>query len=354
MIEHKFFKIQTLDVKTLTWWKSKQERIDFEPSYQRKGRRWSTSDKQYLIDSILNGFDIPKFYVADFTWGTSKLNEQKKSFAVIDGKQRFEAIFDFFNDKFSLSSTFSLLSNPLLDLRGRTFTGLKTFNPDIAEIFENFNPFVVGVVTDDKAFVEELFVRLNRSKPLSGAEIRNAISSPISEMIRVIGSHAFFTGNVKFDTNKGQNLNCAVKLLMFEALGGVQETKKVTLDKFVKGDDETHLRAEKALPILIETLDVLAETFQFKDPVLNSEGPVPVYYWLARNATQDGFPYIRDFLEAFQAELKNQTYKRSKIISSADWNTYKSASRSINDRTSHDVRYGIISMSFEKWLNLNV
>lgn len=354
MLEHKLFKIQTLDAKTLTWWNSKREKIDFEPSYQRKGRRWSTSDKQYLIDSILNGFDIPKFYVADFTWGTSRLNEQKKSFAVIDGKQRFEAIFDFFADKFALSSTFSLLSDPSLDLRGKRFSELKDFYPDVAEVFENFNPFIVGVITDDKAFVEELFVRLNRSKPLSGAEIRNAISSPISEMIRIIGTHPFFTSNVKFDTNKGQNLNCAVKLLIFESLGTVQETKKSTLDKFVVGNNYDHVKAEKALPILLETLDSLAETFQFKDPLLNSEGPVPVYYWLARNSNDNDFPYIRDFLESFQAELKSAAYKKSKFISLNDWQNYKTASRSINDKSSHDVRYKILSASFKLWITVNI
>jgi len=35
------------------------------------------TDKQYLIDSILNGFDVPKIYVADFTWGDSPLHSQK-------------------------------------------------------------------------------------------------------------------------------------------------------------------------------------------------------------------------------------------------------------------------------------
>ncbi|MFM9435581.1 hypothetical protein ACFDR9_002651 [Janthinobacterium sp. CG_23.3] len=353
MDEHKFFKISALEAKTLAWWRARKDRIDFDPTYQRKGRRWSTSDKQYLIDSILNGFDIPKFYVADFTWGQSKLNEQKKAYAVIDGKQRFEAIFEFFNDDFSLSHTFSLLSMPSLKLGGKKYSQLKTAFPDIAEVFENFNPSVVGVLTDDISFVEELFVRLNRSKPLSGAEIRNAVSTPVSQMVRTIGNHDFFKSYVKFATGKGQNLNCAAKLLMFEALG-LQETKKSTLDRFSSAANNEHQRVEKALPIVLETLGNFSELFQFRDPLLNSEGPIPIYYWLARNAAEKEAPFVRDFIEYFQGLIKIQPTPKSKGISLADWNNYKVASRSINDKSSHELRYSILRKYFEIWLSKNV
>ena len=57
----------------------------------------SASDKAYLIDSIINGFDVPKLYLADFQLGDSSLNVSKLPYAIIDGKQRLEAIFDFFD-----------------------------------------------------------------------------------------------------------------------------------------------------------------------------------------------------------------------------------------------------------------
>ena len=354
MDDHKFFKIQSLDAKTLTYWKARRDKIDFDPSYQRKGKRWSTSDKQYLIDSILNGFDVPKFYMADFTWGSSPLNEKKKTYAVIDGKQRFEAIFDFFDDKFSLSPTFSLLSDPTLDLAKKKYSELKKNFPDVAEVFDTFNPVVIGVVTDDIKFVEELFVRLNKNKPLSGAEIRNAMSSPVSQMVRTVSAHRFFTSNVKFSTNKGQDLNCAAKIFMFEALDGLQETKKSSLDKFVLDSGIEHKKAENALPILLETLDDLAELFQFHDPLLGSEGPIPVYYWLARNANEAHAPYIRDFLEDFQTIISSDDDTKSKVISAADVLAYKTASRSINDKSSHETRYNILASAFKKWIKENI
>lgn len=353
MSDHNLFKIHRIDQKTLAWWRTRREKIDFEPSYQRKGRRWSTSDKQYLVDSILNGFDIPKFYMADFVFGPSKLNEKRKSYAVIDGKQRLEAIFDFFEDRFSLSASFILLSNPRLDLRGKKYSDLKREFPEVAEDFDNFNPDIVGVISDDIKYIEELFVRLNRSKPLSGAELRNAISSPLSGMIRYIGDHPFFSTNARFDTNKGQNLNSAAKLLMFE-VSGLQETKKTNLDKFVKQHAEHSRSAEAAVPMVFETLNLMSETFQFRDPLLQSEGAVPVYYWLTRQSTPDELPFIRDFLEEFQESIRSASPPKGKqlLISPQSWTSYKNASRSINDKTSHEVRYKILKESFKKWLTL--
>lgn len=350
MSDNFLFKIHRLDQKTLTWWRNRRDKIDFDPSYQRKGRRWSTSDKQYLVDSIINGFDIPKFYVADFTYGLSKLNEGKNSYAVIDGKQRLEAIFDYFDDKFALSSSFVYLSNSKLNLRGVKYSQLKMEFPDIAEEFDNFCPDVVGVLSEEIKYIEELFVRLNRGKPLSGAELRNASSSPISEIIRLIGNHPFFSTVVRFDTNKGQNLNLAAKLLMFE-VSGLQETKKSNLDRFSQQYSDKSMEVEAATPVILETLELLCETFQFRDVLLSSEGPIPAYYWLARNANPKDTPYIRDFLEHFQQAIKpSASIVGDKLISLSDIVLYQNASRSVNDKSSHEVRYKILRDSFQKWL----
>src|ERR1700712_162267 len=88
---------------TLKWWLNRVASIDTEPAYQRRGRIWSDSDKAYLVDSILNDFDIPKLYLADFNSGDSPLNTARLPYAIIDGKQRLEAIVDFFNGTVALN-----------------------------------------------------------------------------------------------------------------------------------------------------------------------------------------------------------------------------------------------------------
>lgn len=112
------FKVTQFEAKTLSWWRARRARIDMSPAYQRRGKLWSDADKAYLIDSILNGFDVPKLYVADFTWGDSKLNKKRLPYAIIDGKQRFEAIFDFYDGNITLNDDFVYRENPALKLAG--------------------------------------------------------------------------------------------------------------------------------------------------------------------------------------------------------------------------------------------
>ena len=159
------FTIRNFESRTLSWWYDQRDNIDFQPSYQRKGRLWSDKDKSYLIDSILNGFDMPKIYIADFTFFNSELNEKRKPYAVVDGKQRFEAMFDFFNGELTLDKGFIYLEDPTLKLAGLSYKDIKALYPKIASIFENFNLSVISVITDSDAMINEMFIRLNKSKP---------------------------------------------------------------------------------------------------------------------------------------------------------------------------------------------
>ena len=95
------------------------------PVYQRRGGLWSPKNKAFLIDSILNDFDIPKLYIADFTWGNTTLNHQSKAYAVIDGKQRFETIFDFFEARVVLDEGFVYSDDSSLSLEGLGYKDLE-------------------------------------------------------------------------------------------------------------------------------------------------------------------------------------------------------------------------------------
>ena len=71
-----------------------KSRIDTNPDFQRPAV-WVNSQKQLLIDSILRGYDIPKFY-----W--RKTGSGPDKYDVVDGQQRLRAIFEFHEGKFAL------------------------------------------------------------------------------------------------------------------------------------------------------------------------------------------------------------------------------------------------------------
>jgi hypothetical protein len=347
----KNFKVDVMQAHTLTWWRSRQSKIDMDPPYQRRGRLWSQTDKAYLIDSILNGYDVPKIYIADFTWGDSILNQRKVQYAIIDGKQRLESIFDFFDGKVVLNKDFVFLEDPGLKLGGLGYQDLKTQYPQIAEIFDEYNPLVMGVVAQDVDPINELFVRLNRSKPLTGAEIRNAMAGPAPEVIRQIAKHEFFEVNVAFTISRGQDLNAAAKVLYFEYFKKLGETKKSTLNEFVKdaakqSKDKIELAGRK----VVDLLDDMNEIFLPEDRLLASAGIFPVYYWFVRNRESTDYPLIREFLVRFEDRrrenraLISENPKNRKI--DQELVRYDEFNRSTNDLQSHQGRFSLLESRF--------
>lgn len=351
----KKFRIQPIPSKTLSWWYSKKNQIDMSPPYQRRGRLWSPADKGYLIDSIINEYDIPKIYMADFTWGDSPLNYSKLSYAIIDGKQRFEAIFDFFEGNIVLNDDFVYLNNPKLELGGLGYKDLKNNYNYIAEEFENYNLTVMGVHAEDNDPINELFVRLNRSKALTGAEVRNAMAGPAPELIREIANHDFFLTNIYFQVKRGQDLNAAAKLLIFEYHNSFYDTTKSSLDEFVKDlqqpNDNKKAKLELAGRRIFDNLDEMSTIFLPNDKLLNSSGMLPVYYMFIRTLKEEDYSKVREFLNNFEKEksqnrslVKNNP--ESKEIDSA-LVSFDNYNRSTNNLQSHVERFKILVNRFD-------
>lgn len=343
------FKVSQFDPKTLRWWSSQRTKIDMNPAYQRHGRLWSTTDKAFLIDSILNEYDVPKIYIADFTFGNTRLNKQGLSYAIIDGKQRFEAIFDFFDGKLALDEEFVFEQNPALKLAGLAYRELTNNHPEIADIFDNYPLSVMRVITDDESKINELFVRLNRSKPLTGAEIRNAMAGPAPQLIRHIAMCDFFTTNVKFPARRGQDKNAAAKLLLFEFYDQLLETKKRNLDEFVRAmAREKHDRLEVAGRRVLDVLQEMTDIFLPEDILLASAGVFPVYYWFVRNTDNKNYHLIREFLVKFESERrKNRHLDPNSDKIDRQLAQYDKLNRSTDDKQSHQFRYDLLKDRFK-------
>ncbi len=344
-------KISQHPTKTLIWWYSRRSEIEFSPPYQRKGRLWSATDKAYLIDSVINGFDVPKLYLADFQYGQSPLNETKKSYAIIDGKQRLEAIFDFFDNKITLNGDFEYRKDPGLRLGGLSLKDLRRNYPSVAEDFENESLDIMSVVAQNQEDVHEIFVRLNKSKPLTGAEVRNAVVGPVPDLIRVLASHNFFLENIKFSVKRATDLNAAAKILLFEYRNKLSATKKTDLDSFAK-EDVNKERLELASRRALDTLNLMSEVFIPRDDLLSSSGIIPVYYWFIRDLFPEHGEHVREFLVRFETARKNnrelQKLKDESAVD-AELARYDTLNRSTNDATSHVERVNILMRRYNDW-----
>jgi hypothetical protein len=343
------FKVRIHDTRTLKWWFSHRDDIDLEPPYQRKGRLWSQHDRAYLIDSIINEYDIPKIYLADFIFVNTALNTKSKPYSVIDGRQRLESIFGFFRNQFPLNSDFSFIPDPTLALGGLFYADLQKNYPKISSIFEEFNLHVMSVMTDDEGKINDLFVRLNTSKPLTGAEIRNAMTGRVPSAIRQIAEHDFFKDRIRFSTQRGQDKNAAGKVLLIEFRGKFVDTKKIHLDRFVQeGRLSENDSVDRAASRVIELLTTMADIFHSRDPILSSQGSIPVYYWLLR--TVGPHVKLREFLLRFEEERKENRAGASNDQAAGDQELlrYDVLNRSTNDQGSLQGRFDILLKRFKR------
>jgi hypothetical protein len=338
---------------TLRWWLNRLNQIDMSPGYQRHGNLWSESDKAYLVDSILNGFDVPKIYLADFTYGNSPLNEKSVPYAVIDGKQRLEAISDFFFGNIVLADTFTLLADKRLNLKGLGYKDLVANFPQVADRFDEYEIQVMSVITQNKELINDLFVRLNRSKPLTGAEIRNAVNAPVTRIIRDLAKHEFISSFAKFEKKRGQDRNLAAKIISFEYAGKPGATKKTDLDRFVIAKSLTREALRKAFTMSVQVLNQMTEIFLPSDPLLASSGIIPVYYWFVRETDTSKHFLIRSFLIDFEAARRaNRELIRDFVDSNkvdAQLSEYDIYNRSTNDTVSNEKRVEILNARFKEF-----
>lgn len=166
-----------------------KDEINEQPEYQR-GDVWKPAKKKLLIDSILRGIDIPKFYLR-------KLNGNAFKFEVADGQQRLNSIFLFNENKLKLESK---VANGLdLSRIGTQKIGDKKFNDlkkSQQDFFLNYKLTVAIVENAKENEIRTLFGRLQLGTSLSPAEKRNAIISNIGNHIDNFAlNHKFFTNS---------------------------------------------------------------------------------------------------------------------------------------------------------------
>ncbi len=332
------------------------------PPFQRKGGIWTRNDEGYLIDSILNEYDIPKFYIADFTYFNSPLNTSRKAFAVIDGKQRLSAIFDFFSGKLLLNDDFQYTADPTIKVAGLGYQDLQKNYPTIARKFDNFSITVMSVITDEEGRINELFVRLNRSKPLVGAEVRAAMRGIVPPLISKLAEHKFFKNNISFNVSRKQDHEQAAKMLLIEFRGRFVDIKKTHLNRFVEEGIASEAQSfDSAAQRVEEVLNHMSEIFTDKDPLLKKIGILPVYYWFVKHQAGRNKNQIREFLVKFERQ-RNQNSVVSKLAPKErlernaemevdeELLNYDVLNLKPNDQGSLTGRYTILEKRFRKYL----
>jgi hypothetical protein len=149
-----------------------QGNIDLNPKFQRRNA-WNDDKKTRLIESLITGMPVPEIVFAEHP-------EEKRSFIVIDGKQRLLTIAGFINPEIGYWRKPALIGKELTlrhDLNGLTFDQMENESDYVNELraFQNADVRCTVVDSADQSWdiFYNIFYRLNSgSVPLSSQELR--------------------------------------------------------------------------------------------------------------------------------------------------------------------------------------
>lgn len=339
------FNIFPLRESAILYLYSLRSSILIDPEYQRMGEIWTLDKKQLLIDSIINGFDIPKLYFHDLSFFDPRA---KHDYAIIDGRQRLEAVWAFIDGSFPLADDFEFLRDPEIKAAGLTYRELALKHPQIKQRFDATSLSVVVVQSDDLDLIEEMFSRLNEAVPLNAAEKRNAFPGPLPKLVRDLTKSGFFTKNLRISNARYQHRDLAAKFIYLTHLGRISDTKKIYLDAFFEansGAKESEFRG--TLTATVSTLSVMQETFVSKDKLLGSTGMVVLYYLLFLESVrekQTAHP-TRSVLLGFEERRAQNRRQAENDIASANYDLleFDRLNQTPNDAFAMRFRLGTLS-----------
>lgn len=152
----------------------RRDRYDM-PDWQRQ-EVWGRSKKQGLIDTIIRGWKLPKFYFF-------KVSDNPESYEVVDGQQRLVAIWEFFDNDL-----------PLAEKTAKEFGGTY-YNqlPDkVVDAFDDYEIEFDEIEDATEKELKEFFQRLQEGLPLTSAEKLNSSDSKLRDFVDKLTKHAFF------------------------------------------------------------------------------------------------------------------------------------------------------------------
>jgi hypothetical protein len=268
----------------------RRDRYDI-PDWQRQ-EVWNREKKQRLIDSILRGWKLPKFYFIELTGD---------NYLVEDGQQRLNAIWEFFSNELPLSAE-----------SGKQFGGrfYRDLPRKIADAFDDFEITydLISGATDEE--LKEIFQRLQEGMPLTSSEKLNAVPSKLTDYCRSMARHDFFGKTIVIPNTRYAHFDIMAKVATVEIEGldaglRLDDIRKVFLtQKSFAPSSATGKRIKAAL-------DFLQKAFNDKGASLRTRTIVQSLLTLTCKLIATGRSAghetrLRRFFESFMTELAEQ------------------------------------------------
>ena len=253
----------------------RRDRYDI-PEWQR-GEVWDDERKRALIDSVLRGWKLPKFYFV-------RVNDE--DYEVVDGQQRLTAIYEFFANSLALSEgSASVFGGPY-------YKDLKT---RVSDAFDDFEIEYDEIQEASEEDLKEFFQRLQQGLPLTSSEKLNSVHSKLRDFCLKISRHKFFSNSIALADTRLAHFDIAAKAAAIEVEGidtGLRFDDLKRIFSSQKNFSQTSAVAKR----LVLALDLLADAFPKKNTRLKNRTIVQSLITLAcrvvENKPKSDFPVV--------------------------------------------------------------
>jgi Protein of unknown function DUF262 len=261
------------------------------PDWQR-GEVWDKSKKQELIDSILRGWKLPKFYF---------VKTSGDEYEVLDGQQRLRTIYEFFSNEL-----------PLTEASKKEFGGpfYKDLRQRSSDAFDDFEIEYDEIEDATEAQLKQFFQRLQAGLPLTSSEKLNAVHSKLRDFCRKTSQHSFFREKVSFPDTRYGHFDVVAKAAAVE-IDGLTAGLRFEDLRAIFDSNNNFSGASATAKRVKSALDFLDRAFPEKSSNLRSrtiaQSLITLTCRLVETGSAKGLEKeMRHFFEGFSGELSKQ------------------------------------------------
>ena len=282
------------------------------PDWQREGDLWDQAKKQALIDSILRGWKLPKFYF---------VKTSPDQFLVEDGQQRLLAIYEFCDNELPLSAASAK------EFGGRFYKELPQAVADLIDDFEIDYDLIEGA-TDKE--LKEFFQRLQAGLPLTSSEKLNAVHGKLRDFVKGVSKDPFFKETIAITDTRYSHFDIAAKVACVE-IEGLETGLRFDDIKGVFESSANFSTSSAVAKRIRLALAFLQSSFKGHGTALRTRTVVQSLITLTCKLIQTGRSKgrekdIREFFKAFTDELGKQV-EMGQAATDSDYLTFQ---RSVN------------------------
>jgi hypothetical protein len=226
--------------------------IRVNKAYQRSDKVWPDTARSYLMESILLGYPLPKFYLHFIT----DVKNRRTIKEIVDGQQRSRAIHDFYNDKFKLSNSLDTK-----ELRGHTYS---TLSEEWQSRFISYSISIDQFVGAESPEVRQVFRRMNSyTVPLNPEELRHAENQGVFKWFisRIAGTYSDALSDLEVFSDKQivrmQDLKLFTEIC-HAIEKGITTTSRKSLDTLYRNYDENFPEQDEFSKVLKFAFDSIA------------------------------------------------------------------------------------------------